>query len=79
MKSVARKMTYDEYCQGKGGLDLLRRFSSEESFESRLLAGFRMSVNRIFQGPDGLARQSSLLPDSNHRHHASGVAVVTAV
>lgn len=40
--------TIELYCQGKEGLELLRRFSSEESFESRLLGGFRMPVNRIF-------------------------------
>lgn len=36
------------YCQGKEGLELARRFSAEETFESRLLAGFRLAVSSIF-------------------------------
>jgi Uma2 family endonuclease len=36
------------YCQGKEGLELARRFSAAETFESRLLAGFRVAVGSIF-------------------------------
>ena len=36
------------YCQGKEGLELVRHFSAEETFESRLLAGFRVAVGSIF-------------------------------
>jgi len=34
----------DLYCRGKQGLELLRRFSVGENFESRLLAGFRHKI-----------------------------------
>ena len=37
------------YCQGKEGLELARRFSAEETFESHLLAGFQVAVGSIFK------------------------------
>ena len=46
--------TIELYCrgpkgnEGKEGLELARRFSATETFESRLLPGFRLEVNRIF-------------------------------
>ena len=43
--------TIELYCQekqGKEGLELARRFSADETFESRLLAGFRIAVSGIF-------------------------------
>ena len=40
--------TIELYCQGEKGLDLARRFSAEETFESRLLSGFRIGVGNIF-------------------------------
>ena len=36
------------YCLGKEGLQLERRFSAGEIFESRLLSGFRVEVSSIF-------------------------------
>ena len=41
--------TIELYCQGKEGLELARRFSAEENFESRLLAGFQVAVSGIFK------------------------------
>ena len=40
--------TIELYCQGEEGLELARRFSAEETFESKLLAGFRIAVSGIF-------------------------------
>ena len=46
--------TIELYCrgpegnEGKEGLELIRRFSATEMFESRLLPGFRLEVNSIF-------------------------------
>lgn len=43
--------TIELYCrgqEGKEGLELARRFSAGETFESRLLAGFRVGVSSIF-------------------------------
>ncbi len=40
--------TIELYCQGKEGLELARRFSAEETFQSRLLSGFRIAVSSIF-------------------------------
>ena len=42
------RQTIELYCQSKEGLALARRFSADETFESRLLIGFRIEVNRIF-------------------------------
>ena len=43
--------TIELYCrgqEGKGGLELLRRFAAGETFESRLLSDFRIEVSSIF-------------------------------
>jgi len=36
------------YCQRREGLELVRRFSADETFESGLLSGFRLAVGSIF-------------------------------
>ncbi len=36
------------HCQAEKGLELSRRFSSQETFESRLLSGFQIVVSSIF-------------------------------
>ena len=40
--------TLELYCQGKEGLELARRFSAGEIFESPLFPGFRIAVSSIF-------------------------------
>ena len=43
--------TIELYCrgqEGKEGLELARRFAAGETFESRLLSGFRIEVSSIF-------------------------------
>ena len=43
--------TIELYCrgqEGKEGLELVQRFAANETFESRLLPGFRIEVSSIF-------------------------------
>jgi Uma2 family endonuclease len=40
--------TIELYSQGEQGLELARRFSAGETFESRLISGFRVEVDSIF-------------------------------
>ena len=42
------RKTIELYCRGKEELELASRFSAGETFESRLLAGFRIEVGSIF-------------------------------